>query len=72
MMRYTLQPNFKMLIKAMLPVAVTQPMYTYSVQICYTMILMHWAINQISSMSVLVQNGDLLSHILVSYPLIFT
>ena len=52
--------------------AVTQPKYNYSVQICYTMLLMHWATKQISPTIVIAQNGYLLPHILVSYPLSFT
>ena len=65
-------PDLKMLIYAVLPVGVTQPKYNYSVQICYTMLLTHWATTQISPMTALVQNGYLFRHILVSYPLIFT
>ena len=69
MTKYPLWPDLKMLIYATLPVAVTQPKYNYSVQICYTMLLMHWATTQISPTTVIVQNGYLLPHILVSYPL---
>ena len=43
MTRYPLRPHLKMLSYAMLPVAVTQPTYNYSVQICYTILPMHWA-----------------------------
>ena len=44
----------------------------YCGKICYIMLLMHWATKEISPMTVLVQNGYLLRHILVSHPLIFT
>ena len=51
MTRYPLRPHLKMLIYAMLPVAVTQPTYKYSVQICYTILPMHWAHNKYNDCS---------------------
>ena len=72
MIKHPLRPALKMLIYAMLPVAIKQPKYIYYVQIVYTMLLMHWATKPISPTTVIVQNGYLLPHILVSYPPIFT
>ena len=69
MTRYPMRPDLKMLIYAMLLVGVIQPTYNYSVQICYTILPMHWATQQISPMTVLVQTNYLLPHKLVPYPL---
>ena len=64
--------ELKMLIYTMFPVAVTEPIYNYCFQICYAVLPMHWATQQISPVNVLVQNGYLLPHIVVLYPLILT
>ena len=53
-----------------IPVVVTQPTFHYSVQICYTILPMHWTTQQISPLTILLQNSYLLPHKQVPYSLI--